>query len=291
MLSMTFLVGGILIFICVLAFCGYMVFSEQNRGQGEADKTVLDLAKVLNDKDRIGKVNNIVARNRELVFLSRQSAVQAANKGQEHWAPLANYLLDEARASQTLVENERKSQIELSKKSVRDFVEQFNLRTTDKPSLKLPGWQSAHGDIISASLGSVKEVQSNVKNTNVFPELREFDEHEKYFQKGSDLYLGNINAKLPEPDNDLEFKFASLAAPVEKTVAPARMINPDVFVPLGMVYDNHKAVSQPVSQLPDAVKIVRKSEMTIATGDKQATSETSVAVSNGAAPIPGDEEK
>jgi hypothetical protein len=50
-------------------------------------------------------------------------------------------------------------------------------------------------------------------------------------------------------------------------------------------------VNQPVSQLPDAVKIVRKSEMTIATGDKQATAETSVAATNGAAPIPGEEDK
>jgi hypothetical protein len=289
-LSMTFLVAGVLLFICVLAFCGYMILSEHIKGQGDTDKTVLDIAKVLNDRDRIGKVNNIVARNRELVFLSRQSVIQASNKNQEHWAPLANYLLDEARASQTLVEHERKSQIELSRKSVRDFVEQFNLRTTDKPSLKLPGWQSAHGDIVSATLGSVRNVQSNVKNTTVFPDLRDFDEHEKYFQKGSDLYLGGIDAKLPVPDNDLNFKFASLAAPVEKTVAPARMINPDVFVPFGDVYLDHKAVNRPITQLPDAIKIVRKSDMTIATGDKQSTQETSVAVSNGAAPIPGEEE-
>lgn len=189
MLSMTFLAVGILLFICLLAFGGYMILSEHNKGQGEADKTVLDVARILNDKDRIGKVNNIVARNRELVFLSRQSTVQASNKSMEHWAPLANYLLDEARASQTLVENERKSQIELSKKSVRDFVEQFNLRTTGKPSLKLPGWQSAHGDIVSATLGTVKNIQSNVKNTNVFPDLREFDEHEKYFQKEATFTL------------------------------------------------------------------------------------------------------
>ncbi len=290
MLSMTFLTVGILLFICLLAFGGYMIFSEHIKGQGEADKTVLDVARILNDKDRIGKVNNIVARNRELVFLSRQSAVQASNRDLEHWAPLANYLLDEARASQTLVENERKSQIELSKKSVRDFVEQFNMRTTGKPSLKLPGWQSAHGDIVSATLGTVKDIQSNVKNTNVFPDLREFDEHEKYFQKGSDLYLGGIDAKLPAPDNDLDFRFASLAAPVEKTVAPARMINPDVFVPFGDVYLDHKAVNRPVAQLPDAVRIVRKSDMTIATGDKQSTQEASVAVSNGATPIPGDEQ-
>ena len=33
-------------------------------------------------------------------------------------------------------------------------------------------------------------------NSDVYPELRQFDEEKRYFQKGSNLYLGGINAKL-----------------------------------------------------------------------------------------------
>lgn len=95
-----------------------------------------------------------------------------------------------------------------------------------------------------------------------------------------------MNAKLPSPDNDLDFKFASLPAPVEKTVAPARLINQDVYKPFADVYANHKAVNNKIDQLPTALKLVRHADVTIVSGDKQSMQESSTAASTGSTPVP-----
>ena len=72
MLSMTALIGGIILLTCIIAFCFYMLLAEQNRGQSKVDKSTLELAKAFNEGDRVGQLNNMEARNRELVFVSRQ---------------------------------------------------------------------------------------------------------------------------------------------------------------------------------------------------------------------------
>lgn len=261
-----------------------MLLAEQNRGQAETDRTALEAAKLLNDQDRLGKVNNIVARNRELVYVSRETERFANNLGMDMWTSLANRMCEEARASTTIVENERLNQIEVSKSSIRDFVEKENLKRTTKPAFTLPWWKTVEGDIYHVELGAVTDVESNVLVTDTYPYLREYDESQQYFQKGSELYLAGVNAKLPSPDDDLDFKFASLPAPVEKTIAPARLINADVFFSTASIFDDKKYRSVKLDEMPSAVKIVRSIQVNMATGDKDSVRETSFACCNGAAP-------
>lgn len=286
MLTMTALIGGLLVFICVASFCFYMLVAENGRSQSDADRQAMQFADMLNAKDRVGKVNNIVARNRELVFLSRESANMASVKGMEAWAPLADNLCTEARASQTLVENERLTQINLCKSMLRSAFDLDRKKKGEKTEFILPDWQTGLGEIKGIAVGYVKNIQSNVVNTDVFPALREFDEHERYFQKGSDLYMGNINAKLPPPDNDLDFKFASVAAPVENTIAPSRLVNPEAFRPTGVVIEDGQYIDRKIDQLPSAVQIVRLMPVTMATGDKQTVTETAAALCTGSGPMP-----
>jgi hypothetical protein len=134
-------------------------------------------------------------------------------------------------------------------------------------------------------LGYIKGVQSNVENLLVIPDLRDFDVDKKYIQKGSNLYLGNINAKLPGPDDDLDFKLSALPADVKKTISPSRLTAIDVFVPTATIFDQDKPVEAKMDQLPGAVQLQEQMDVS----NRQANSElkiTSTATASGASPCP-----
>ncbi|HEY9716118.1 MAG TPA: hypothetical protein V6C69_01510 [Trichormus sp.] len=285
MMSMTALIGGLIIFACVIAFGLYMLLSEQKRGQSKADLAAMQMAKVLNDTDRVGQMNNLIARNRELVFVSRQAVNQCSAQQYNAWAPLANLLCNEARASNDLVEAERKQQAEASQKAIRKIVLEYNASTRESPLFVLPWWKSYDSEIYDVRIGSVDKVQSNALSNEIYPDLRQFDQEKKYFQPISNLYVGGVNAKLPEPDGDLIFKFASLPAPVENTISPARLINSGLFKPAGQVVDNKKFLDPKVDQIPTAVEVTDRMSVEAVDNQQQVRS-GSCAASNGATPPP-----
>src|ERR1700679_3025457 len=73
--------GNILVFACfavvliaMLALVGYSfsgLYFEHNRLQASADEIALTGAKKLNDRDRIGQLNNMISRCRQLVYSDR----------------------------------------------------------------------------------------------------------------------------------------------------------------------------------------------------------------------------
>jgi len=286
MVSVTVLATAILLFTCTIVFCFFMWMAENNRCQFDLDKVSLELARELNVRDRIGKVNHLIARNRELVYTSRGCVDDVDGLHMSAWAPLANYLCDQARSSRSLIESERKGQIEQSKQSVRNFVGRFNASAKTPAIFALPWWQTAPGKITDVQLGTVQNVQSNVKSTDVYPDLRAFDQNEMYFQKGSDLYCGDINAKLPSPDNDLDFKLAPVSAPVEKTTSPARLINADSFRAKCDIMSGSTVVNRPLDMLPSAVRIVRVTNIKAMKGQSQTLQHASYASCTGAGPPP-----
>jgi hypothetical protein len=269
MLGMTAFIGGLLIFACICGFCYYMFFSEQQRAQGKADTETLEMVKLLNGDDRVGQINNTIARNRELVFVSRSSETQASEKRFANWAPLARYLCDEARSSSELVEAERVNQIALAKKAICYEADHFNINCKNNPIFQLPFWHSWDSEVFDITLGSSTRTESNVPNSDLYPELRDWDKQQKYFQEGSNLYRGNINAKLPAPDNDLDFKIASLPAPVDRTVAQARLINPESYTPAGVVFKDMKHVDCKLDQIPTAIHAVQRIWFTAMENDQQ----------------------
>jgi hypothetical protein len=153
------------------------------------------------------------------------------------------------------VEAERKHQIDVSRKAIRYAADYANLHTNDKPVFMLPFWHTWDAEIDDVTFGSASDTQSNVENSATYPELRDYDQHSHYFEKGSNLYMGNINAKLPSPDSDLDFKLASLPAPVENTVAPPRLITRRSFKPSAVVYEHLKPTNNPVDQIPTALLV------------------------------------
>ena len=285
MLTMTLLCVGLLLAVCMIGFAFYLLLSEQKRGQTEADKLALEISKSMNENDRIGQINNLVVRNRELVYASRLTANTTVNSNLSFCAPLAQQLLDEASSGSVEIDKERKTQITLQQKRIKDIVERYNMHTQNVATFSLPWWKTYGLQVFQVNGGSLRDVQSNVEHTEIYDDLNIEDRRAKYVQPGSNLYMGNINAKLPTPDNNLDFKITSLPAPVEKLIAPARLANPEIFHFGHLFFDNGKAVMQSFDQIPTAVQVVGRMDVQMREGN-QRVQIGSTALTNGAQPIP-----
>ncbi len=285
MFTMTLLLIGLLLAVCMVGFAFYLLLSEQKRGQTEADKLALAIAKKMNEDDRVGQINNLIIRNRELVYTSRLTEGTTQNSYLAFCAPLAQQLLDEATSSNIRIDRERHNQVNLMKKSVRDIVEQYNMHTQSAKTFSLPWWQSYALQVFQVNGGSLKDVQSNVEHTEIYEDLNYLDQRARYFQPGSMLYMGNINARLPAPDNTLDFKITSCPAPVDKMVAPARLANPEVFKFGNLFFENGKSVKQSFDQIPTAVQVIGKMDVKLK-NDNQTVQIGTTALTNGAATVP-----
>lgn len=283
MLSMTLLSIGLAMAACIIGFCMYMLLTEQKHGQGETDRVALDIAKRLNDHDRIGDLNQLIVRNRELVYTSRMMQTTCDSGYMAFASPLAAQLLNEAVTSNIQLDKERRGQMGLMKKGISDLIDQYNLEHNEKTRMFLPWWTAYETHIVQVNCGSIKDVQSNVAHTEIYDDLIDLDMRAKYFQPKSNLYMGNINAKLPNPDNMVDFKVSSLPAAVERNVSPPRLTNPEAFKFGNQVIDDGKLVNMSFDQVPSAVQVLGHMDISMK-GDMQTVQVGSVAVSNGAQP-------
>jgi hypothetical protein len=285
MLSVTALLAGILLFVCVVGFTGYMLLSQQKRGQTDADEVTLNVAKLMNGDDRVGQMNNVVERCRELVYASRANLTKAGNMSTPLYQSLAQQLLDESRANSQIVENERLNQINLTSQRVKNYIAQHNATTRTGSRLALPFFQTQFPVILQADFGAIAGVQCNVQNLLVIPELKDYDVNQHYIQPGSNLYMGNINAKLPAPDSDLNFMLASLPANVGGTVAPVRLANPEVFMQTAQVMNRNQQTHTRPTHLPSAIQLVET--MDVSGGSNQGSIRLgSTATADGGLPSP-----
>lgn len=285
MLTMTALCTALIVLVCAVAFGFYLLLSQHHKGQGQTDKVAMDLGKALNEGDRVGQMNNLIARSRELVYVSRQAQNRVEQQQLFYWQALANRLTDEARSSAVLVENERQNQVDMSRKTIRKMAEKYNLNSKTGATLVLPWWESYDSQIYEVSCGYIRNVDCNVLNSDVFADLRDFDKHQNYFDERSNLYKGNINAKLPAPDNDLDFKLCSLPPPVDNVVAPARLVNQEVYKPTAIIMDNKEFKAQKIEQIPSAVRLVTHMDVTVQ-ANKETVGIGSDAAASGAMPPP-----
>lgn len=285
MLTMTLLCIGLVLATCMVGFAFYLFLSEQKRGQTEADKLALEVCKQMNKDDRIGQLNNLIVRNRELVYASRQITDATNNSVLSFCAPLAQQLQDEAASGSIAIDKERRTQIALEQNAIKDVIERYNMHTQNSTSFTMPWWKSYALQVFQVNGGSLKDVQSNVEHTEIYEDLTDQDRKAKYIQPGSNLYMGNINARLPAPDNNLDFKLTALPAPVDKLIAPARLANPEVFKYGNMFFESGKAVKQSFDQIPTAVQVIGRMDVKVKENN-QSVQIGSTAQTNGALPIP-----
>ncbi|MBA3995255.1 MAG: hypothetical protein C0469_17185 [Cyanobacteria bacterium DS2.3.42] len=269
MLLLIALLGGIIIVVVVIGIGVMLVLFSQQKGRQSADELALTLAQVLNRDDRQGQMNNLVERSRELVFSSRKAYDDCVSEEFHNMEPLMRDLLEESRTGAQHVEKTRESLSAAILADMQIAQKDFNQRLKQAQSFSLGWMKTAVPTLKQLELGSIEKVNSNVMAPPGFAELRKLDEKIGICDPQSGVYFGNINAKLPGADGDLDFKLSSLAPPVGSTVSAARLTDSRVFkqskvLPLASEGGGDKDASQTeeekrkaqrIYQIPSAVKV------------------------------------
>ncbi|MBX9686981.1 MAG: hypothetical protein K2X27_09780 [Candidatus Obscuribacterales bacterium] len=230
-LAMSFLIMGMLI---AGSFAG--VFFAQSRLQSSANEIALFGARKLNEFNRLGQMNDMLARCRQLVFAShkqKEDAEQAHND--LLLEKLTKQLDDEALDSAEKLESERHKLALAAREDARISINQEFSKIKDSYRISLPWLTIDAPDLLINDSGSVKGMQSNAQELQGFEELTQQDKSNLVDGKPTSLYRAENDAKLPIP-NSPSFKFSPLAPAVGNEMAPARAVLPDTFKALAADY-------------------------------------------------------
>lgn len=269
MLAMVALTAIVVTAIILIGIVVSMMMMSQKRAQGEVESLAMDFATSINKDDWVGEMNNMTGFSRELVYTSRQ-AVDEVMKNKPFLRPLAIQMMDEARQSAQLVDSEKQVLTELLLKKLQtasNIAADSQAKTPS--SLSLPGVDTKSPKVANVDAGYIEGVLSNVSGPQAIPELKDYDLQQKNISEKGGVYLGNKNALLPSPDDDLNFRFSSLPAPVKGTVSPTRLTSNSVFKKLMTAGPEAGNDFSKCKFLPSAVQIRSNSEMSSGPGDKQ----------------------
>lgn len=278
------MIAAVIIVAVLVIFTVHFVFFAQKRIQAESDEGALRLAGKLNQSDNAGFVNNLVAYSRESVFNSRRTLNQI-RAGAEQLEPLARQLATETRDGALLVEQERQLVIKHTLSELRKEIEKQGGESSN--SVSLPWASYSKPEIEAVQIGCIKDVESNAAGPEGNAELLDYDKSAGNLTSGN-YYKANKNIALPDADNDLVFKFSSLAAPVKDTISPPRLASPAAFKTQFSLMKDGKFLNPSPDSFPSAVKIEVSSTVKVSMGkDTQDTSRVwSTGVSCGASPPP-----
>ncbi len=218
---------------------GGLVFTH-NRLQGSADEIALAGARKLNEGDRIGQMNNMIARSRQLVFESRLQRDKVATEYPQ-LVTIAQQLLDESRDTAIELEVERQHLKTLAQNEAIIAMEKKFDQVKGTYPMSLPWMKVSSPQLVRMYLGRLENVECNVEQLKNIPELETWDNEQNYIKNspGLKLYHKNCKAALPDAEADLKFYLCSLAPPVEKTVSPAHIALTKAFE----ITDSHEIAS------------------------------------------------
>lgn len=228
MLAVVVLVTLVVVAVLGIGIVVSMMMMSQKRTQSQVENLTLEMANSINKDDWVGQMNNMTEFSRELVFSSR-SALNEAIAHHPRMRPLAIQLLDEARQSAALVESERKELTVIIMKDLHKRTNNLAETASSSPGMNLPGVSTDSMQLKTVDAGYIDGVMTNLTSAEGLPDLREYDLQEKYITQKNYVYLPNINAKLPAPDDDIKFDFCSLPASAKNTISPTRLTSNAVF--------------------------------------------------------------
>ncbi|MBX9669658.1 MAG: hypothetical protein K2X93_18690 [Candidatus Obscuribacterales bacterium] len=263
---MTVLVALVLVLISAIFIVGLIfvtLFSQHSRSQYLVDGLALSMAKSINSGDRVAQMNQLVARNRELVYMYRENYKECERQGLSHLAPLCDQLMDEAYSANSLVEHERKNQIGIISNEVRQMAHEYEKHRSSENNSWLPYMGTFEPKVMRIDVGCIRDVESNVQSLTTFPELAEFERGQGFVQARSNLFKSNINVRLPAPDERLRFTFAALPAYIDATCSPPRVANPEVFKPFTSIMLGGKNINNIQEFIPPAVHISADMEVAL----------------------------
>jgi hypothetical protein len=264
MLGLVVLTMGLIIAVGVIGFIFNSFLFQRTQAQYKVDALAISLASKINAGNRVGQMNELIDRCRELVYVSSQLQDECSRSGEDFLNPLCQQLVEESHEGQALVERERKNQIQAITTEIQAKTVKYNADTNgDRNALALRWLQTYEPKVVKVELGRIADVQSNVKERQILTELADFDRQQNYVEPTSQLFRANINARLPAADGRLDFKIAALPAYTEKTCTPARNVNSDVFIPYGTIISNGTPAPASLENIPTTVQIVCTMDATV----------------------------
>jgi hypothetical protein len=261
----------------------YSTIVMQKRGTDRAECFSLTAAQKLDDNDRIGQMNNMESRCRELVYLSRQDELEAGASGCPIYQQMSEELLQESRNSASTLDSEYTTVLTDITEDCRQLLKDPAAAEGSSLTLNLPWLNESDKRPESMALGYARGVDSNVYANTSVAELLQFDRQNNLFADASVIFRGNVDAKLPGADSDLHFRISSLPAPVDQSVTQTHVIDAAKFVKT-MSVDQGKQTAM-TGYLPSAVEYVRSAQLTTKHYAGRMQTE-SVALSHGASQPP-----
>ena len=223
-LAMAFLSVGLVI---AGSYAG--AFFAQTRLQSSADEIALVGARKLNEFNRLGQMNDMVARCRQLVYATDK---QKSEVEEDHNDPLMEKLTrqldDEALECAENLDTERRKLAIVSNEEARTTMNQKFAQIKDSYKITLPWLTIDAPGLYISDTGSVKDMQSNAQELQGFDELNKQDKSNVIDGKPTSLYRAENDARLPIA-NSPSFKFSPLPPAVGNEMAPARAVLPGTF--------------------------------------------------------------
>lgn len=290
MLAMVALIGTIIIAVLLIGFFCQFLFLSNQKERSDADECALSFAHITNDKDRIGQMNTAVERSRELVYGSRLAHDELSkDESDPALEDFSRLMVEEARAGAQLVDSSRQI---LSDEVSQDLViaaKKYKERLTSRAAAKVGIMRVSPAILSTVEVGVPRGVNANVTAVESFDELLKQDRQNGYVSKSGFAFVGDVNAKLPAPDNDLDFKLTPLASPIGSGISPPRLTANSVFDSRAVISGEEKQKIH-VTQIPSAVHV--KMDVPVAAqGMPMLTSrmrEAASAAAGGALPPPDD---
>ncbi|MCC7530906.1 MAG: hypothetical protein IT342_20460 [Candidatus Melainabacteria bacterium] len=281
MLAMVALLGTIIIVVVLVGFLGQFLLLSHQKERTDADECALVLAHVINDRDRVGQMNTVVERSRELVYGSREAHNELVRDDSDPaLEDFSRLLVEEARSGAQLVESSRQMMCGQVIEDLKQSAKDFRIKLKAKAESNVGFMKVSPAALSAVEIGLPRGVFSNATATEAFDALLQADRRSGFVSRAGLAYAGDINAKLPSPDNDLDFKFTPLAGPIGDGVSPPRLTAISVFDSRGgFIGEKEKSVL--TSQLPSAVRV--KMEAAVGTSGLWALASRLQAVASAAA--------
>lgn len=263
MLILVVLAIGVIVAAALLGISMAAFLSQRAQSQHKVDSLALAYAARINSGNRVGQMNEMVERSRELVYLSRDTLTRCDEQSTDFLAPLCQELLYDAYQGHELLERERRNQIAIVKDELQQAAEEHNNKASSN-SFGFLGFRVYEPKISRIDFGRVTTLQSNVRSRKAISELSYYDLQRGFIEGKSNLFKGQINARLPDcSDAGLDFKFSSLPAAVGMTTSPARNANPKIFVPACTIFSDGKPLDGKVDFMPSAVNVTCAADVSL----------------------------
>ena len=230
LLIFTSVLMSVMAFGAVIAMSFTGLYFSQNRLQSSANEIALAGARKINEYNRLGQMNDMVARSPQLLFSSRQ-AEQNVGAADLLLDKLALQLTDEARNSAHMLESERQNLSMIAQaEAVAEMQNKFN-EIKNSYEMNLPWLRVSAPNLVLKNTGTIADMPSNSHGLEGFSDLVQSDISQNHVSKGQvKLYKAEANLNLANTkDSDIPFNFSPLPAPVVNDMAPARNVLAEKF--------------------------------------------------------------